>query len=106
MENTVAITISLWKVAMPLKIKAFGWLVLHDKILTRAALLRCGIINLNACLCPMCNQVFETTAHLFLSCSFALQVWCLVGIWLHFPLPISNILELFSTLEHQGGFSG
>jgi zinc-binding in reverse transcriptase len=63
----------LWKAGIPLKIRAFLWLVFHQKILTRDNLIRRGWIGTS--LCPMCQQEDETAPHLFLRCSIASQLW-------------------------------
>jgi hypothetical protein len=106
-ENIATATSLLWKAIAPLKIKSFGWLVLHDKILTRSSLLKRVIINLNACLCPFCNQIPESVDHIFLSCSFAAQIWSSICVWLQLvSLPYVSMLDLMGAMRNLGGRKG
>lgn len=65
----------LWKTCCQLKHKIFFWLLLNDRINTRALLQRKGFF-LQDYTCVMCNlQALETRDHLFFHCQFAQLCW-------------------------------
>jgi ribonuclease HI len=56
-----------------LKIKLFTWLSVEDKILTWENLLKKGWEGPS--FCPLCSGGPDSVKHLFIYCSFTLQVW-------------------------------
>jgi zinc-binding in reverse transcriptase len=60
-----------WTLLIPLKIKIFMWLVMHNKILTSDNLSK--RIWINEVVCPMCVEP-EYVSHLFLICNIAKQI--------------------------------
>ena len=56
----------------------FGWFLIQYRINTRSLLLRKSI-HLPSYQYVLCNEQIETTLHLFLDCSFALQCWDLIA---------------------------
>lgn len=62
-----------WKLEFPLKLKCFGWMALHDKILTWENLSRRGFIGPSICF--LCMQHSEDVARLLLRCPIATEVW-------------------------------
>jgi hypothetical protein len=75
----------IWKSAAPLKVTAFSWQTLHDKIPTRRNLHRRGVIaDVAATRCIFCGAVSETSVHLILHCRLASGVWYKVCRWLDF----------------------
>ena len=65
----------LWKTCCQLKHKIFFWLLLNDRINTRALLQRKGFF-LQDYTCVMCNlHALETRDHLFFHCQFAQLCW-------------------------------
>lgn len=64
---------ALWKWKLPLKIKCFLWLVFNDKILTWENLMRRGKHGPN--IYSLCRRTCETVDHLFLHCSFSIELW-------------------------------
>jgi hypothetical protein len=65
----------LWKANVPSKVGIFGWRLLNDKLPTREALFRKGIItnSLETC-CVFCQNVQEDIHHIFFTCSIAATV--------------------------------
>ena len=63
----------MWKGSMPLKVKCFSWLLLHNKILVWENLQRRGYIGPSNC--SSCGADLESVEHLFLQCTFFKVVW-------------------------------
>lgn len=63
----------IWKVKVPLKIRAFNWLVSRDAVLTRDNLLKRKWQGPDECV--FCSKHRKTFNHLFIHCSFAIQIW-------------------------------
>jgi hypothetical protein len=92
----------VWKSSAPSKTAGFAWLVLLDRIPTRANLFRRQVLRGDdeQC-CVFCRREVETTSHLFLYCNGIMQVWDRVFCWLgmKFSLPhtITSILNLMAS---------
>jgi hypothetical protein len=69
----------IWKAQAEGKHRFFGWLLVQSKILTADRLLArswpCDPI------CSLCDQAFESAAHLCLHCVYAQEVWLMVATW-------------------------
>lgn len=66
---------ALWKMRIPMKVKTFIWLLLHNKLLTRAVLFVRGCSTRRVD-CVMCIVgMFETREHLIWECSYARLFW-------------------------------
>ena len=63
----------LWLGYLPLKIKCFGWLCIHQKILTWDSLQKCGFLGPRRCC--FCLLDLKNMDHVFGSCSFFQDVW-------------------------------
>jgi len=63
----------LWRWKVPLKLKCFFWLVLHNRLLTWDNLCLRGWQGPS--LCYLCNADNESVLHLFIRCPFALKIW-------------------------------
>jgi zinc-binding in reverse transcriptase len=61
-----------WNLFIPLKVKVFMWLVMHNRILTRDNLRRGGWVG--DLQCTMCTEQ-ESISHLFFNCHIVKQVW-------------------------------
>ena len=55
----------------------FCWFLIQDRLNTRSLLLRKSF-HLPSYQCALCNEQIETTLHLLLDCSFALECWHLI----------------------------
>jgi hypothetical protein len=83
---------SIWRATTEGKHRLFGWLLVQNKILTADCLLArnwpCDPV------CSLCDQEFETAAHICLQCVYAQQVWVLVSFWtdgfIHVPRLLKN----------------
>ncbi|CAM8953034.1 unnamed protein product [Rhodiola kirilowii] len=67
-----------WKLAVPRKVKIFGWRGFHNALPTGFSLLKRGLINNVSC--AECGYKIETYAHIFLHCWFARATWEQLGI--------------------------
>ena len=63
----------LWRLRVPLKIKVFGWLLVWEQLMTRAA--RQWIFPDAAADCVMCSGATEDCSHLFFECPTVQGVW-------------------------------
>jgi hypothetical protein len=63
----------LWKTVASTKTKLLMWHALMGKVLTWIQLLKRGKQGLEICL--LCRSGEETNNHLFLHCSYFVQVW-------------------------------
>jgi hypothetical protein len=83
----------VWKSPAPSKTAGFAWLVLLDRVPTKANLFRRQVIRgVEEQCCVFCRREVETASHLFLYCNGIMQVWDRVFCWLgmKFSLPHSN----------------
>ncbi|MCH91156.1 putative ribonuclease H protein, partial [Trifolium medium] len=72
----------LWKNDVPTKINIFGWRLLLEKLPTRVALNRRGILlNPHDLPCIFYFRASEDCSHLFFHCSFVTRVWEAVYRW-------------------------
>ena len=66
-----------WKMVMnsPIipKVNIFTWTIMHQKVLTGENLLKQGFLGPYRC--RFCLQSTETSAHIFVGCVFAQEVW-------------------------------
>jgi hypothetical protein len=95
----------MWKCMAPSKVSGFVWMVLHDRVPTRENLFRRQIIEANGDRrCVFYGDSTETAPHLFIYCTFILQVRERVLTWLglSFMLP-HNILSLLSYVATTSG---
>ncbi|KAL9663716.1 hypothetical protein QQ045_019107 [Rhodiola kirilowii] len=67
-----------WKLAVPRKVKIFGWRGYHEALPTGISLHHRGLIN-NVC-CAVCGYKIETYAHTFIHCWFAKAIWDQLGL--------------------------
>ncbi|CAN0886231.1 Putative ribonuclease H protein At1g65750 [Linum grandiflorum] len=64
---------SLWQLAVPPKVKQFGWRLGHDIIPTRDRLRRRRVLIAGTC--GVCGGDYETAWHLFLDCNVVRAGW-------------------------------
>lgn len=69
----------IWKSKAPARYKFFMWLAVHQRCLTADNLQRRGWPNSGSC--QLCQADAETCAHLFVHCSFSIQVWRMIRVW-------------------------
>ncbi|PNY12478.1 ribonuclease H, partial [Trifolium pratense] len=64
---------SIWKLAVPPKVKKFTWQVARNCLPTRARLIEKGVqVGVN---CPWCNEVPETATHVLMQCNKSNLTW-------------------------------
>jgi hypothetical protein len=70
----------LWKSKCIPRLKFFAWLILADRLNTKAMLSRRNFIVQPDVFCVLCNdQVEEDISHLFFDCPFATSCWQKIG---------------------------
>jgi hypothetical protein len=57
----------------------FGWLLVQARILSRASLLKKGILSADEARCPICQPPEETATHIIFDYTVARQLWARVG---------------------------
>ncbi|XP_058733926.1 uncharacterized protein LOC131605606 [Vicia villosa] len=73
----------VWKVEVPLKVKAFAWRCFKNKIPTRNLLLKRGVpLDSSNLVCVFCEDSNESSKHLLLECKMAEAVWQNMALWL------------------------
>lgn len=65
----------VWHHQVPLKVSVFAWRFLQDRLPTKANLAVYGIIHSKATYCVAGCSHFETSGHLFLSCTTFASLW-------------------------------
>jgi hypothetical protein len=70
----------VWKAWATPKAKHHAWLALQDHLWTADRLEKRGWPNCG--LCPFCNQVLESTNHLFVNCRFSIHICELLKEWI------------------------
>jgi hypothetical protein len=89
--NVLAAINKLWRNDVPSKISVFGWRLLLQRLPTRAALNRRGVLlNSHDLSCVFCSATVEDYAHLFFFCPFSTAVWVAVSRWIGKPIPIGE----------------
>ena len=79
----------VWKSPAHLKVVAFSWKLLLDRIPTKVNLHYRNVLPSEAVMsCVLCGNEVETSNHLFLHCSVASRVWMGVMNWLEYPFLI------------------
>ncbi|KAJ0533166.1 putative reverse transcriptase zinc-binding domain-containing protein [Helianthus annuus] len=93
----------VWNRWTPLKVNFLSWRLHLDRLPTKAALVRRQITITNN-RCSMCDELDETSDHLFAECQFAQQIWDRVSHWCRLPpcffFGAKDVLEL---QEHSCG---
>jgi hypothetical protein len=88
----------LWLNNVPSKVTIFGWRLLLDKLPTREALFRKGIItNDQERSCVFCLREVEESHHVFFNCNISRQVWTIIFRWMKArPLAVESSHNHFS----------
>ncbi|GKV05161.1 hypothetical protein SLEP1_g17203 [Rubroshorea leprosula] len=72
----------IWDNKLPLKISAFAWKALQNRISTKDNLLKRGLIEDNTeAKCILCGEKVETSTHILFSCPISWKIWCLCYDW-------------------------
>ncbi|CAJ2646368.1 uncharacterized protein LOC123904173 [Trifolium pratense] len=83
----------IWHSQVPLKVSIFAWLLLRDRLPTRANLVTRGVLSPMVATCVFGCGAAESAHHLFLSCSIAGSLWDLVRAWIGISLVDSTSLH-------------
>ncbi|GJY13410.1 RNA-directed DNA polymerase, eukaryota [Tanacetum coccineum] len=78
-----------WVKLIPIKVNVLAWKICLDRLPTRLNLSSRGL-EIPSILCPLCNDVVESSSHLFFSCSLARQVLRLICRWWELEVPSLN----------------
>lgn len=85
LEEQGTVFSSIWKSPAPSKVVAFSWKLLHDRIPSKVNLAYRHVLPVEASLnCVLCEGMVESVHHLFIHCTFAMEVWQGLLCWLDF----------------------
>jgi len=87
---------AIWKFCIPPSHSFILWRIMHGKMLTDENLRHRGYIIVS--ICSLCLGTNETSAHLFLHCSFATNLWLWLGGMLHITFNLASFETLFSSI--------
>jgi len=94
-ESEERVLALIWKGQSPLKVLAFVWTLLLDRIPTRMDLAFRGVLNEEASKsCVVCGREEETASHLFLHCDVVMRIWQRMMCWLEFHF-LNNLFVHF-----------
>lgn len=90
----------LWKVACPLKMILFSWLVFRNRNLTWEVLQKKSWHGPGRC--AMCQNAAETNLHMFFQCASSLCIWYELSLSFGFPyLIFSSVQDGFKWWSEQ-----
>jgi hypothetical protein len=82
-DSVLEVIKKFWRNDLPSKVLVFGWRLLLERLPTKGALHRRGILtNNNELLCNFCSQQVEDCEHLFFNCTVITSVWELIYQWI------------------------
>jgi hypothetical protein len=81
--TSVGVVNRVWESLAPMKVIIFSWQLLLQKLPTRYNLSRRGVFGSpSQAFCARCQLGVETEAHLFMTCSVAVEVWIAIYAWI------------------------
>lgn len=89
----------IWSIAIPPSRSFLLWRILHNRMPTDEHLQSKGCTLVSVC--PLCMQDFETTAHIFLNCSYATNLWNWLSIILRVPIDHSSFSGILAVIKRQ-----
>jgi len=96
--------IDVWHNLVPSKVSLFAWLLLQDRIPTKANLVHRHVIRPPDNLCVGGCGFTETMDHLFIACDFFGSTWYLICLWLGVSCAFSgSVKDHFSQFTHLAG---
>jgi hypothetical protein len=84
----------IWKNKVPLKLKIFIWLAIHNRVPTKDVLLHRNI-NIADASCVLCGMAEETVDHLFLQCIISQSIWSHFMTLLGLQLPQCSFRDMW-----------
>lgn len=94
---------ALWNKDTPLRVAAFSWKALLDRIPTASNLQKRGVnftsLNPNY---SFCNSALDETAHTLLHCPLSYGMWMLIYNWIGVDVVIPADLKSHHFLQHEG----
>ena len=81
-----------WNKWVPKKHNIFIWRVIRYRLPTRRKLIDMGL-DIPVSLCPICERIEETSAHLFFDCELSSQLWSNLGLWWDVQIPLVSTGE-------------
>ncbi|GKB07586.1 RNA-directed DNA polymerase, eukaryota [Tanacetum coccineum] len=89
-----------WVKLIPIKVNVLAWKICFDRMPIRLNLFSLGL-EIPLILCPLCNDVVESSSHLFFSCSLARQVLRLICRWWELEVPsLNSYIDWLSCLSN------
>lgn len=83
-----------WIKDVLIKINIFSWKPSLDILHIRVFLDRRGL-DLPSLLCPLCEDVLESSSHLFIGCVFSTNIVFQVSRWWGLPMPNSSSYSIW-----------
>ena len=81
-----------WRSCAPPRVQFFGWLLIHDRVQSKANLHKKKILE--DAVCDLCGCTAETTAHMMFGCSVASSFWRAIGVQVPAGFEISSLHEI------------
>ncbi|PWA67413.1 RNA-directed DNA polymerase, eukaryota [Artemisia annua] len=89
-----------WSKDVPIKINVFIWKLLLDKLPTRDNLEEKGL-DAPSTLCGICDDVTESSSHIFLSFQVATEIWRQICRWWDLDIPhLSSMKDLLGWVDN------
>ncbi|PNY03672.1 ribonuclease H [Trifolium pratense] len=87
----------VWHMFVPPSTSFIAWRCFQNKMPTDENLMKQGCIVVSAC--DLCLTHFESTSHLFLSCTFATRLWSWLGSLLRTVFNATSFFTIFESFE-------
>ena len=98
---------NLWRINIPPKVQYFMWMLIVDRLPTKAFLRKRGLpLTMEQSLCPWCNLKEENVDHVLFNCSWTYKFWCLFLQWWKFSWVQPLSLNRFLLTCFDSGFTG
>ncbi|KAK1419555.1 hypothetical protein QVD17_28740 [Tagetes erecta] len=91
-----------WEKTLPVKVNFFCWCALINRLPTREAISRRGIIIENQA-CLICNSHPETVEHLLLHCPGSNMIWTSLSQWCN--IPSFHVDSIKGLLDHSNNIN-
>jgi hypothetical protein len=91
MGNVAPFAAFVWGSYAPSKAKFFCWLLVQNKIQSRAALHKKHVLSAANAGCAICHAPSEDASHIVFNCPFARQFWAAIGAHLAPDFHVENL---------------
>jgi hypothetical protein len=91
MSSVAPFAAFVWGSYAPSKAKFFCWLLVQNKIQSRAALHKKNVLSAANADCAICHAPSEDASHIIFNCPFARQFWAAIGVHLASVVHVENL---------------